>query len=238
MVSSATIATTWPPRMILLTSTAGRQLTDPSLSTKTPTGVLVTPNPPPLPCLSVPSWPSPPPTPPRIFAAGTMITPSCWMGSPIVARTLTTSRTRSITSVAFMCRPSVLPASLAPPAWQKGPEVLRRGSKIRTSPASYRCRDGCRSARSDRADGYRRPRGSRPGAGTAGQQGPRSCQTWATPGVSPCVHHFARQPWLWYETSCPPVYAVPEQVPRSSHTSALPGVSPCVHHLARHVWPW
>src|SRR5262245_23765442 len=60
IVSRATTATTWAPRMTLLRSTAGRHITSSPLMRNAPTGRALMPKPPPEP-LPWPSGPSPPP---------------------------------------------------------------------------------------------------------------------------------------------------------------------------------
>ena len=92
-------ATTWPPRAIRVTSSAGRQLSSPSRMTNAPTGRAVTPKPLPDP-LPWPcgSSPLPPPAPPWTRAAGMTVTPSFSYGSPNTRLTVMASGAWAMTS--------------------------------------------------------------------------------------------------------------------------------------------
>src|SRR2546430_11818282 len=84
---SATMATSWPTRIVRLRSIAGRHSASPLLITQAPAGRARTPKPaPPFPAVS-----PPPPPPPITLAAGMIVIPSSWYGSPLPRATVMTS---------------------------------------------------------------------------------------------------------------------------------------------------
>ncbi len=90
-------------------SSAGFQVTSPSLITYAPTGRARKPKPPPPLCSLSP----PPPPPPPTAAAGMTTTPSCSIGSPKTRRTEIASRAPLRSSWTFMFPPSFAPGILA-----------------------------------------------------------------------------------------------------------------------------
>ena len=134
-MSRATIATSWPPRTIRVTSIAGCQVSSPSRTMNAPTGraVMLKPPPDPLPW-PCGSSPLPAPAAPWTRAAGMMVRPSFSYGSPNTRLTVSASRAWAVTSCTSMsapfarsCPSSLYPAGLRalPRAWDTRPMRAR-----------------------------------------------------------------------------------------------------------------
>src|SRR6266511_3440348 len=138
-VSRATTATTWAPRTIRVTSTAGRQVISPSRMTNAPTGRALMPKPPPEPD-PVPSGlsPLPPPPPPCTLATGITVSPFRSYGSPNTRFTVSVSRACAMTSCT--CMACLLPHSscAGTPAGAVGAD--QDSQEILASPGSERQR--------------------------------------------------------------------------------------------------